>query len=619
MTSNESAVQAQIHNEDRPHDFSSQLGERVVAAARAAFDIELADPLIRPSAGGRGADYQCNVAMSLAKQLGKPPREVAQQLLDHLDAADLCEPPTLGGPGFINFTVRPDWLGRHIAALAVDSRLGVPAAADLHRVVIDLSGPNVAKEMHVGHLRSTIIGNALARILRYVGHEVIPQNHLGDWGTPFGMLLEYTRQLGWDGEQAGGEHSISDLNAFYQQARAQFDSDPDFADRARRRVVALQGGDEDSLRLWHQFIAESQRHFSQVYDLLGIDLTQEDARGESFYNPVLADTVAELERLGVARLSDGALCVFPEGFVNADGDPMPLIVRKSDGGYNYASTDLAAVRYRVGKLAVDRSIYVVGSEQALHFQMVFAVAREAGWIPPGVSFEHAQIGMVLGEDGNRLKTREGETPKLDDLIAEGVDRARGILDELDAGSRFDVAELDAVAEAVGVGAVKYADLSTARDSGYVFDFDRMISFRGNTGPYLQYATARIKSIFRRGAQAGGVDVAAGPGDLAGGADAEAAAHRTDIAISAAPERALALRLLSFGAMVTQLGESAEPHRLCAYLFEVASLFTTFYEECPVLKAESESLRATRLALCALTQDVLSRGLGLLGVPVLERM
>jgi arginyl-tRNA synthetase len=475
----------------------------------------------------------------------------------------------------------------------------------------------VAKEMHVGHLRTTIVGDAIARTLDFAGHRVIRDNHVGDWGTPFGMLIEHLLDVGEDSPEAA--LLGTDPNVFYKAARAKFDSDPAFTERSRRRLVQLQAGDPDTLHMWRDLVRMSRDYLHRTYARLDVTLTDEDIRGESFYNDLLAETVSLLEEMGLASISDGALCAFPPGFTGREGRPLPLIVRKSDGGYNYASTDLAAVRYRVGKLAVDRSIYVVGSEQALHFQMVFAVAREAGWIPPGVSFEHAQIGMVLGEDGNRLKTREGETPKLDDLIAEGVDRARGILDELDAGSRFDAAELDAVAEAVGVGAVKYADLSTARDSGYVFDFDRMISFRGNTGPYLQYATARIKSIFRRGAQAGGVDVAAGPGDLAGGADAEAAAHRTDIAISAAPERALALRLLSFGAMVTQLGESAEPHRLCAYLFEVASLFTTFYEECPVLKAESESLRATRLALCALTQDVLSRGLGLLGVPVLERM
>jgi arginyl-tRNA synthetase len=353
--------------------------------------------------------------------------------------------------------------------------------------------------------------------------------------------------------------------------------------------------------IWQRLVDISRGYLHQVYTRLRVSLRDEDIRGESFYNDMLADTVGELEARGIAVESEGALCAFPAGFTGREGRPLPLIIRKSDGGYNYASTDLAAVRYRVDKLSADRAVYVVGSEQALHFQMVFAVAREAGWIPAEARFEHAQIGMVLGQDGNRLRTREGETPKLIGLLQEGVDRARGILDELDASSRFDAAELDAVAEAVGIGAVKYADLSTARESAYLFDWDRMISFRGNTGPYLQYATARIKSIFRRAGQA------------------EADARGSGIAITAGPERALALRLLDFGTMVTQLGETAEPHRLCAYLFDVASLFTTFYEECPVLKAEPASLRASRLALCALTLDALTLGLTLLGVPIPERM
>jgi len=475
-------------------------------------------------------------------------------------------------------------------------------------VVVEYSSPNVAKEMHVGHLRTTIVGDAIARVLEFAGHRVIRDNHVGDWGTPFGMLIEHLLDVGPD--SAGAALLITDPNAFYQAGRRQFDTDPAFAERARSRLVRLQAGDPDTLAIWQRLVDISREYLHQVYARLRVSLTDDDIRGESFYNDMLADTVAALEERGIATVSEGALCAFPAGFTGREGRPLPLIIRKSDGGYNYATTDLAAVRYRVDKLSADRSIYVVGSEQALHFQMVFAVAREAGWIPEGASFEHAQIGMVLGQDGNRLRTREGETPKLSDLLQEGVDRARGILDELDAASRFEPAELDAVAEAVGIGAVKYADLSTARESAYLFDWDRMISFRGHTGPYLQYATARIRSIFRR--------ADAGDGDAATG-EAEAGARRAGVAVTAGPERALALRLLDFGAMVTQLGETAEPHRLCAYLFDVASLFTTFYEECPVLKAEPESLRASRLALCALTFDVLTLGLTLLGVPIPARM
>ena len=555
-----------------------------------------ADPLIRPSSF---ADFQANVALPLGKRLGRAPRQVAAELAAHLNVTDMCAAPEVSGPGFINFTLRDDWIAAQASQMLNDPRLGVAPATSPQTVVVEYSSPNVAKEMHVGHLRTTIVGDAIARVLEFAGHRVIRDNHVGDWGTPFGMLIEHLLDVGADSAEAA--LLMTDPNAFYQAARHKFDTDPTFTERARSRLVRLQAGDPATLAIWQRLVDISREYLHQVYARLRVTLTDDDIRGESFYNDMLADTVSALEEKGIATVSEGALCAFPAGFTGREGRPLPLIIRKSDGGYNYATTDLAAVRYRVDKLSCDRSVYVVGSEQALHFQMVFAVAREAGWIPERVSFEHAQIGMVLGQDGNRLKTREGETPKLSGLLAEGVDRARGILDELDAAARLDAAELDAVAEAVGIGAVKYADLSTARESAYLFDWDRMISFRGNTGPYLQYATARIRSIFRR----------------AGDADADA--RSAGVAITAGPERALALRLLSFGAMVIQLGETAEPHRLCAYLFDVASLFTTFYEECPVLKAEPESLRVSRLALCALTLDVLTKGLDLLGVPVPERM
>ena len=568
-----------------------------------------ADPLIRPSSF---ADFQANVALPLGKRLGRPPRQVASELTARLHVTDMCAEPEVSGPGFINFTLRDDWIAAQASQMLSDPRLGLALAAIPRTVVVEYSSPNVAKEMHVGHLRTTIVGDAIARVLEFAGHRVIRDNHVGDWGTPFGMLIEHLLDVGADSAEAN--LLTTDPNAFYRSARRKFDTDPAFTERARSRLVRLQAGDPDTLAVWQRLVDISRGYLHQVYARLGVSLTDDDIRGESFYNDMLADTVGELEERGIATQSEGALCAFPAGFTGREGRPLPLIIRKSDGGYNYASTDLAAVRYRVDKLSADRSIYVVGSEQALHFQMVFAVAREAGWIPDGASFEHAQVGMVLGQDGNRIRTREGETPKLSGLLQEGVDRARGILDELDAASRFEEAELAAVAEAVGIGAVKYADLSTARESAYLFDWDRMISFRGNTGPYLQYATARIRSIFRR-ADAG--TEAAGAGAEAAGA--EAAARAAGVAITAGPERALALRLLGFGTMVTQMGETAEPHRLCAYLFEVASLFTTFYEECPVLKAEPQSLRVSRLALCALTLDVLTKGLALLGVPVPERM
>jgi arginyl-tRNA synthetase len=582
------------------------LAQRVHDAIVASFgpDFGDADPLIRPSSF---ADFQANVALPLGKRLGRPPREVAAELAARLDVADMCAEPEVSGPGFINFSLRDDWIAAQATQMLGDPRLGLAPTATPQTVVVEYSSPNVAKEMHVGHLRTTIVGDAIARVLEFAGHRVIRDNHVGDWGTPFGMLIEHLLDVGEDSAEAG--LLTTDPNAFYQAARRKFDSDPAFTERARSRLVRLQAGDPDTMAIWQRLVDISRGYLHQVYTRLRVSLTDEDIRGESFYNDMLADTVGELEERGIAVVSEGALCAFPAGFTGREGRPLPLIIRKSDGGYNYASTDLAAVRYRVDKLSADRAIYVVGSEQALHFQMVFAVAIQAGWIPAEARFEHAQIGMVLGQDGNRLRTREGETPKLSGLLQEGVDRARGILDEVDASSRFDAAELDAVAEAVGIGAVKYADLSTARESAYLFDWDRMISFRGNTGPYLQYATARIKSIFRRAGEAGQAETG----------QAEAGARRSGVAITAGPERALALRLLDFGAMVTQLGETAEPHRLCAYLFDVASLFTTFYEECPVLKAEPASLRASRLALCALTLDALTLGLTLLGVPIPDRM
>jgi len=576
------------------------LAQRVRDAIVASFgpDYRDADPLIRPSSF---ADFQANVALPLGKRLGRPPREVAGELAGRLDVADMCADPAVSGPGFINFTLRDDWIAAQASDMLDDPRLGVEPAAWPQTVVVEYSSPNIAKEMHVGHLRTTIVGDAIARVLDFAGHRVIRDNHVGDWGTQFGMLIEYLFDIGQNSPEAALLRT--DPNAFYQAARRQFDSDPAFAERARNRVVELQGGDPATLKLWQDLMDLSKDYLHRIYGRLGVLLTDDDIRGESFYNDMLADTAAELEEMGIAVYSDGALCAFPPGFTGREGRPLPVIIRKSDGGYNYSTTDLATIRYRVDELGCDRAIYVVGSDQTLHFQMVFAVARQAGWIPPGAVFEHAQIGLVLGTDGNRLRTRSGDSVQLTDLLAEAVDRARGILDELDTSARFDPIELDEVAEAVGIGAVKYADLSTARESAYVFDWDRMISFRGNTGPYLQYATARIRSIFRR-------------------ADAEAGAQETPgpgVSVAAAPERALALRLLGFGAMVTQVGETAEPHSLCAYLFDVASLFTTFYEECPVLKAEPASLRARRLALCALTLRVLTVGLGLLGVPVPERM
>ncbi|HEY9243715.1 MAG TPA: arginine--tRNA ligase [Streptosporangiaceae bacterium] len=573
------------------------LTRRVQDALGAAFGTEYAaaDPVIRPSSF---ADFQSNAALPLAKKLGRPPRDIAAEIISQLDLTGVAEPPQVSGPGFINLTLTPEWIGAQASSELDDPRLGTPAADPAQRIVVEYSSPNVAKEMHVGHLRTTIIGDALARILDFAGHEVIKDNHVGDWGTQFGMLIEHLLDVGEDSADAALLHD--NPNAFYQAARSKFDGDPAFSERARQRVVLLQGGDPETLRLWQHLVDLSLDYLHRIYQQLQVTLTDADIRGESFYNAMLAEVCAELEASGVAVISDGALCAFPPGFTGRDGEPLPLIIRKSDGGYNYATTDLATIRYRIWDLKVDRAIYVVGSAQALHFQMVFAVARQAGWIPPGARFEHAQVGNVLGTDGKILRTRAGDTIKLSELLTEGVERARHVVDELGTSQDLSETERAAIAEAVGVGAIKYADLSTARASEYVFDWDRMISFRGNTGPYLQYATARIRSIFRKA----GID----PGAVAG-----------PVQLSEPAERALALRLLGFGAAVGQAGENAEPHLLSNFLFEVASAFTTFYEQCPVLNAPGEAVRHSRLALSALTLRVLDTGLGLLGIPVPDRM
>jgi arginyl-tRNA synthetase len=572
------------------------LGARVRDALVAAYGAAYADadPLIRPS---QFADFQSNAALSLAKRAGKAPRDIAADIVAHLDVAGIAEPPTVSGPGFVNLTLSARWIADTATALLADARLGTPRRSRPQTVIVEYSSPNIAKDMHVGHLRTTIVGDAIARVTEFVGDHVIRDNHVGDWGTPFGMLIEHLVDVGEESAEAGLLRT--DPNAFYQHARVKFDSDPVFADRARDRVVKLQSGsDQDTQVLWDELMEMSKVYLRNVYAVLGVTLTDDDIRGESFYNDMLPGVTEDLVAKGLARVSEGALCAFPEGFTNRDGAPLAVIIRKSNGGYNYSTTDLATVRYRVDKLNVDRAIYVVGSDQALHFRMIFAVAREAGWLPAGKNFEHAQIGMVQGKDGQRLRTRAGDTVSLMDLITEGPQRARALLDEVERDE--DGLDLDAIAQDVGIGAIKYADLSTARDSAYIFDWDRMISFKGNTGPYLQYATTRVRSIFRKAGRQ--------PGEAAG-----------PIVIAAPAERELARKLLEFGAVVTQVADTAEPHRLCGYLFEAASLFTAFYEQCPVLKAGDEQTRESRLALCAATLRVLTTGLDLLGVPLPDRM
>jgi arginyl-tRNA synthetase len=569
------------------------LAERVSAAVAAAFGASHAgaDPLIRPS---QFADFQANVALPLGKSLGMPPRQVADQIVAHLDVAGICDRVEVSGPGFINLTLAGDWIAGQASGLLTDERLGVPLTNPGMRVVVDYSGPNVAKEMHVGHLRATAVGDAIVRNLEFLGQTVIRAAHLGDWGTPFGTLIEYMLEAGE--ETARAKLAAGDFTAFYQEARARFDADEAFAERARQRVTTLQAGDPESLRLWRVLVNASMEYLHTIYSRLDITLTDADMDPESFYNPMLADVCAELQDKGIAVISEGALVAFPPGFTGRDGKPVPLILRKSDGGYGYATTDTAAIRYRLLDLKATRLIYVVGSEQAQHLQMVFAVAREAGWLTDEASAEHAVIGLVTGPDGKRLKTRAGEQIKLITLIDEAVERAGRVITD-----RYgDPVQRAQIAEAVGIGALKYGDLSVARESSYTFDFDRMLALTGNTGPYLQYATARIRSIFRKA----GLDPAAPAGP---------------IRITEAAERALALTLLGFGRSVQQSAQTAEPHHLAGFLFELASAFTAFYEECPVLQAEDTGVRESRLALCALVLRVLLTGLGMLGIPVPDRM
>ncbi|MDF5757854.1 arginine--tRNA ligase [Spongiactinospora sp. TRM90649] len=570
------------------------LTERVQQALADAFGAEFADadPLIRPS---QFADFQANVAMSLARRLpDRPkPRDVAQTIADRL--ADFPGTVEVSGPGFLNITLADEWIAEQAERMFEDPRAGVPTITPAQTVVIDYSAPNAAKEMHVGHLRTTIVGDALTRVNEHLGNRVVRQNHLGDWGTPFGMLIEHLLDIG---EQAAvAQLEAGEGTPYYQAARQKFDNDEAFKRRARERVTTLQSGDPETLRLWHVFMDATIRYFNKIYSLLGVTLTDDDIAGESMYNDMLAQTCADLEASGVAVVSEGALCVFPPGFTGSDDKPLPLIIRKSDGGYGYATTDLAAVRYRVHDLKADRILYVVGNDQSLHFQMVFAAARMAGWLPESVSAEHIRIGMMLGKDGRRFKTRSGESVKLIELLEEAVDRARTAIAE----RGYDDTTREEIARAVGMGAVKYADLSLSHESEYVFDFDRMLAMTGNTGPYMQYAQARIRSIFRRG----GVD----PGTVTG-----------PIHLGEPAERALALQLLDFPAVVERVAETAEPHRLCAFLFDTATAFTGFFETCPVVKeGVPPEVRASRLALCALTLRVLHTGLDLLGVPVPDRM
>lgn len=556
------------------------------------------DPVVRPS---EHADAQVNGALGLAKQLGAQPRAVAQQVVDQATAdgvvADVVESFEIAGPGFINVIFRNDFLATELAAISQDDRLGVHASDQPVVAVVDYSAPNVAKEMHVGHLRSTVIGDSLVRMLTAVGHTVLRENHIGDWGTPFGMLIEHLIDIGES--EAANELGVGDLDGFYREARRKFDADDVFKDRARQRVVLLQQGDAETLRLWKTLVNESTNYFNQVYALLDVLLTNDDLMGESVYNDLLSVVVDRLRDGGLLVTSDGAEVVFPAGFTNRDNEPLPLIIRKGDGGYNYATSDLACVIDRVERRGASLMLYVVGAPQSQHLQMVEVVAQQAGWMSKNEQMVHVAFGSVLGSDRKMLKSRAGDTVKLVALLQESIERAEQAI--IDKNPDMGEAERREVARMIGIGAVKYADLSTDRIKDYVFDWDRMLSFDGNTAPYLQYAHARICSIFRR-----------------------AGIQRSDIrsvtpTIVEDQERALALRLLQFDSAVWDALDKYSPHRLCTYLYDLATDFTAFYEHCPVLKAESEKMQHSRLFLCDITARVMERGLDLLGIRAPEQM
>ncbi len=574
------------------------------------------DPQLAPASKPEFGDFQANGALPLAKPLGQPPRQIAQAIVAQLavDPAfgELCLEPVIAGPGFINLTLRPEQLCAEVQARLGDPRLGVPQTDATAPVIVDFSSPNIAKEMHVGHLRSTIIGDALGRVLEFRGHPVLRLNHVGDWGTQFGMLITHLKQVAPEALTTADAVDLGDLVAFYRQAKARFDADEAFQTTSREEVVKLQGGDPVSLKAWGLLCDQSRREFQAIYDRLDIRLSE---RGESFYNPYLQAVVDDLKAAGLLVIDAGAGCVFLEGVSGKDGQPLPLIVQKSDGGFNYATTDLAAIRYRFAAApagdGAGRVIYVTDAGQASHFAGVFQVARRAGWIPDGTSVEHVPFGLVQGDDGKKLKTRSGDTVRLRDLLDEAVQRAEADLCRrlAEEGREEEQAFIQQVATTVGLAAVKYADLSTNRITNYQFSFERMLALTGNTAPYLLYAVVRIAGIARKG----GDLEAGGPG-----ASAAATAASNALTFNEPQEWALIRELLKFDGVIVEVEAELLPNRLCSYLFELSQVFNRFYDQVPVLKAE-EPARSSRLALCRLTAATLKLGLGLLGIPTLERM
>ena len=571
------------------------LSEKVSQAMIAAGAPADCEPQVRQSAKVQFGDYQANGMMAVAKKLGMAPRQLAEQVLTHLDLNGIASKVEIAGPGFINIFLDPAFLAEHVEQALTSDRLGVTKPAK-QTVVVDYSAPNVAKEMHVGHLRSTIIGDAAVRTLEFLGHHVIRANHVGDWGTQFGMLIAYLEK---QQQENAGEMALADLEGFYREAKKHYDEDEAFAERARSYVVKLQGGDEYFLQMWRKLVDITMSQNQITYDRLNVTLTRDDVMGESLYNPMLPGIVADLKAKGLAVESEGATVVFLDEYKNKEGEPMGVIIQKKDGGYLYTTTDIACAKYRYETLHADRVLYYIDSRQHQHLMQAWTIVRKAGYVPDAVPLEHHMFGMMLGKDGKPFKTRAGGTVKLADLLDEALERARRLVSEKNPDMPAD--ELEKLANAVGIGAVKYADLSKNRTTDYIFDWDNMLAFEGNTAPYMQYAYTRVLSVFRKS----GLD----ENDLA----------NAKVQLSEDREAQLAARLLQFEETLTVVAREGTPHVMCAYLYGVAGLFSGFYEHCPILSAENEEVRNSRLKLALLTAKTLKLGLDTLGIETVERM
>ena len=576
-------------------NIQSILSDKIKQAMIAAGADESCDPLVRQSGKAQFGDYQANGIMAAAKKLGTNPREFAQKVLQQANLSDIAEKLDIAGPGFINIFLNSEWLAKQASNAVLSENLGIQAAQK-QTVVVDYSSPNVAKEMHVGHLRSTIIGDAVVRTLEFLGHHVIRANHVGDWGTQFGMLIAYLEKM--QNEQAG-EMELQDLEAFYREAKKHYDEDEAFAEKARHYVVKLQSGDEYCRAMWKRLVDITMQQNQRNYDRLNVTLTEQDVMGESLYNPMLPGIVEDLKKQGLAVEDDGAFVVYLDEFKNKEGDAMGVIVQKKDGGFLYTTTDIAAAKYRYETLKADRALVFSDTRQSQHMQQAWLITRKAGYVPDSFSLEHKNFGMMLGKDGKPFKTRTGGTVKLADLLDEAIERATLLINE--KNNNLSDAEKAAVIESVAIGAVKYADLSKNRTTDYVFDWDNMLSFEGNTAPYMQYAYTRIRSIFNK-------------------ADVEPSILSTaPLMLVDEKERALVIKLLQFEEAVQTVGKEGTPHVLCAYLYELAGVFSSFYEHCPILNAEDEAVKLSRLKLALLTEKTLKQGLDLLGIKTVEKM